>query len=581
MGMKSLGMSVALGVLLGGCGDHNDGTAKPTELSGILRAGEVGGVRYRTRTRTGLTDARGTFKYLRGETVTFSIGGIELGAVPGAAAITPFTLAGLTPPTTERTLRRELDKATRTTSNFVRALNIARLLLALDADGNPSNGIDARGRDSALATATLNIDQTVYEFAAQLERLGADFTRNIPYWRPVAELYRWVGVAVPAHAPVALDVEHVPFTGRLSTYMTYYPDGTLESESTETPVGSFGRYARRVTYDAMGREVFIRVENADMGGMPQATLQRYVSNERGKLTGAVREHDTLADGSIDSRSSTEILGDFFAGTQTEITRHDLNVDGVIDQIDTYEMTFDARANLLTARYRSDSGPDGIADSSSLATSSYDALGHLVSRLFEQDDLADGIVDARYRATFAYDASGRLSEETHEEDYDADGDLEYRTVSNLTYDAAGNRQSDSTAYTYNGSAAVTDLTLRTWTYDRDRHVISETHSDDWDADGVSVFVATNLRTYDDTGNLLRLVQEYRLDGNAPTSAYISTYAYGGDGELLSSRVEYGASAGQAPVVLNSTRVTNTLIADGVTMLAQRYLEFGGAVGAAGP
>ena len=68
-------------LLAAGCG-HDDGESKgPAELSGVFQAGNVSGVRYSTPTRSGLTDWSGTFKYLPGETVAFSIGGIRLGTV--------------------------------------------------------------------------------------------------------------------------------------------------------------------------------------------------------------------------------------------------------------------------------------------------------------------------------------------------------------------------------------------------------------------------------------------------------------------------------------------------------------------
>src|SRR5690348_9414181 len=122
---------------LAGCGG-NDHKA-PAELTGKLQGGHVQGVSWHTPTHWGSTDVNGGFTYLPGETVTFSLGDVELGAAPGAPDITLFTLAGLTPPTTERTLRLQLDRAMRMSTPFTRAINIDALLIALDADGNPDN----------------------------------------------------------------------------------------------------------------------------------------------------------------------------------------------------------------------------------------------------------------------------------------------------------------------------------------------------------------------------------------------------------------------------------------------------------
>ena len=120
MGFR-LVLACAVMLLVAGCSDDKEDLA-PVELNGVFQAGGVSGLQYATPTRTGFTDSEGTFKYLAGESVTFSVGGLTLGHAPGAAKITPFTLAGLTPPTTERDLRRELDLASRvaTVHIFVR-----------------------------------------------------------------------------------------------------------------------------------------------------------------------------------------------------------------------------------------------------------------------------------------------------------------------------------------------------------------------------------------------------------------------------------------------------------------------------
>src|SRR6476646_9328075 len=98
--------------VLSACGGSSDsGNSGQAEVSGVFQAGGAQGVHYSTPTRSGSTDAAGTFKYLPGETVSFSIGAIQLGSAPGAASVTIFTLSGSTPPTTELALRRELDRA--------------------------------------------------------------------------------------------------------------------------------------------------------------------------------------------------------------------------------------------------------------------------------------------------------------------------------------------------------------------------------------------------------------------------------------------------------------------------------------
>ncbi len=83
------------------------------------------GVDYSTSSGLGgVTDSSGTFYYNSGDKVSFTIGGISLGSVTGAAKLTPVEVMG----------------ASGTADQKV--INLSRLLQTLDADGDPSNGIN-------------------------------------------------------------------------------------------------------------------------------------------------------------------------------------------------------------------------------------------------------------------------------------------------------------------------------------------------------------------------------------------------------------------------------------------------------
>jgi hypothetical protein len=106
----------------GGGGDSGDGDS--SVLTGQFIDSEVGGLSYKTKTQSGKTDSSGKFKYKAGEVVTFSIGGLLIGAHPGQETVTPVEVANAF------------------NSDDPRAQNIARLLQSLDSDNNPDNGID-------------------------------------------------------------------------------------------------------------------------------------------------------------------------------------------------------------------------------------------------------------------------------------------------------------------------------------------------------------------------------------------------------------------------------------------------------
>ncbi len=158
-GKKILTLSV-LALLLSACGggggsdsnnvntDPQTPTPKPapTPSTGVFIDSPVAGLYYETATYSGTTNALGEYDYLPGETVTFSVGGIILGSSTAGPVVTPLTL---------------VNGATDATDPVV--TNIVRLLLTLDDDGNPDNGITISAATAAAATG-----QTVDFNAADL-----------------------------------------------------------------------------------------------------------------------------------------------------------------------------------------------------------------------------------------------------------------------------------------------------------------------------------------------------------------------------------------------------------------------------
>ena len=91
-------------------------------ISGNLLDSAVVGIDYSSPSYSGTTGPNGSFQCQEGEIVTFKVGDIELPGVPCGKIITPLDLAG---------------------TNLVNdklAINIARFLQTLDADGNPDSG---------------------------------------------------------------------------------------------------------------------------------------------------------------------------------------------------------------------------------------------------------------------------------------------------------------------------------------------------------------------------------------------------------------------------------------------------------
>jgi hypothetical protein len=104
------------------CGGGGETDARP--LAGRFLDGPVEGLEWETPSGTGTTDAAGTFFYRPGERIDFWVGDIWLGQAPAAPLLTPLDLVPG---------GADLDHPV--------AINLARFLQTLDADGFPENGI--------------------------------------------------------------------------------------------------------------------------------------------------------------------------------------------------------------------------------------------------------------------------------------------------------------------------------------------------------------------------------------------------------------------------------------------------------
>lgn len=115
----------------------------------------VGGIKYRTPTQSGITTVNGEFSYIEGESVTFSIGGIDLPSVSAQAILTPLNL---------------VDTADYNNNTVT---NIARLLQTLDTDGDASNGITIAG-DAHTYASGMSLDFAASSFDDDVAGLVAN-----------------------------------------------------------------------------------------------------------------------------------------------------------------------------------------------------------------------------------------------------------------------------------------------------------------------------------------------------------------------------------------------------------------------
>lgn len=128
-------------MLLVGCGSDSS-SSSPTVQTGVFQDSAVRGLKFSTLTQNGVTDENGKFKYIVGETVTFSLGNVVLGSTVAQAQVTPINLV-----------------AGAQDANNTAVTNMLRLLQTLDADGNANNGIDLSAHvDTNYTGSTVNFE---------------------------------------------------------------------------------------------------------------------------------------------------------------------------------------------------------------------------------------------------------------------------------------------------------------------------------------------------------------------------------------------------------------------------------------
>ncbi len=165
-------VAIIFGLLLTACGGGGGGggteatdTPPATVQQGVLIDSAVEGVRFKTATQSGLTDASGTFSYVEGEVVSFFIGDILLGKATGKIILTPIDLV----PDSVDEMNPQVT-------------NIIRFLQTLDADNNPSNGIQittAISNQAAGRTINFNVSISVFENNGNVQTIVSDLTSTL------------------------------------------------------------------------------------------------------------------------------------------------------------------------------------------------------------------------------------------------------------------------------------------------------------------------------------------------------------------------------------------------------------------
>lgn len=162
-------LTAALITGIAGCGGDGDGNGDGSDYTytGYFIDSPVSGINYvvidednDVETFSGVTGSDGSFshKFSPGsdEVITFSIGGITFPPIDVVETVTPFTLAG----------SASIDSPS--------VINMIQLLMSLDSDGDPSNGISITEATHTAAASLTTLDFSSVDFDTEVANLVAD-----------------------------------------------------------------------------------------------------------------------------------------------------------------------------------------------------------------------------------------------------------------------------------------------------------------------------------------------------------------------------------------------------------------------
>lgn len=256
-----------------------EGTA--SVLTGRFVDSPVSGLQYATASQSGVTDANGSFSYLAGELVTFSIGDINFPATQASATVTPLNVFSTT----------EIGNTG--------VVNMTRLLQSLDTDGNPNNGITISSDAGASATG-LSVDFNSASFDSQVINLVAnsgssttalidgetalDHFQETLFLEGIEERPQATNTSTPAPADTSSNSATNPLVGTTATFtnFTHNIGGTLTLLDDRTiQVTNF-------TYDGGGPAVYFYTGTD--GGYSPSQGGRQIGP---KLNGRVYNNETI------------------------------------------------------------------------------------------------------------------------------------------------------------------------------------------------------------------------------------------------------------------------------------------------
>ena len=557
--------------LLSACGGGGKGDKDPVTpvatgvISGISGLGYKTFLADNTEKNSGVINADNEFIFedQAAKTITLYLGGAEIAT---ATANSTMSLMDFFPdlPTSEKAFRTSLRKPEFTqellqsssraqgivnsqgsTNALYKASNIMRLLVALDNDNNPDNGLDLLTNDwqtqlTNESGETLNFTDNMFNFESSQAMLAFqekyDVSISMDPATPLATLYELTNTLLLAHRRNGYTTPTI--TPRSTVTYEYDAQQRLTKE---TIVGN-GTTVKTYSYDDNGN-INTNARSTFDGNnvLTSSTEETYKYNSFGKKIRVTEDRNTDPSNSEFTRVVTEYsyLNDRVYMTK-QYTKQDDTGDNSFEWFSTRSYAFNENNQKISETHEDVDQNGDRLELNYIYSYEYNGNNKISQQIFKHDYSGDTpIIDT---AAFAYatnsitrtEQSGNYTEVITETFNDA-GQILTKTRSEktndylngqgditYTYDDSGRLTSCTTQKDTNGDASI-DFALRIINSYNDSGLASITRESDYDNDGIFDADSERSANYGDNGELMN------------EDVYSRYFSY--DAEAISEGVRY--------------------------------------------
>lgn len=550
----------------------------------------IKGLHYESASYSGYTNTEGEYRANKGETTTFSIGQTRIASFESVSSLTLDDFLATNLPDNEHAVAAALSSDS--DGSFHRMANIAALLMVLDYDQNPSNGIDLSNWQGSNSLPPVDLNQNLYRFfyltLAELAQSKGLTRRNLAVSEPLSFIYRLAGIQVEVEMPDKLNNQPIfeyDSQGRITKYrvygdsafsteLSYRSDGRISEfhfpeisivgmdysviyNSDFRPIQRYEKYESKLfKYDSSG--FLTAITEAFFGTISQGEFS-YSYNSDDGIQRTTEKCDTNFDGVTDkttqisqylnnsgdfSRRDVSINNDASGSEYIRISeRYHYDIGGNISGY-VYEknnaMTVEMLKHIKKDFIRTDTGKlqsyseqvkynDGGWHKQSLT---FNESGKILRKIYS--DGTDDVLGGESVYDYQYDNAGNQTQYKKNTDSQGDGVVDVISVIDSQYSDSGQFLASKEIMKTRGIFDYYQVKKNIYN-DQGKLTIAKTETDS-DGNGITDSIVTTTSIYNDSGDLILGQSVLHQDGNGVTESITeSSFTYTASGHIASKHL----------------------------------------------